>query len=132
MPKFGTIHFGREYFGAKPRRLILFKQSWLGIPLGITVRRQIGKRIIFRRRRGNGYFGSLLNKIYQDKYRYIVPGNINNPEGEPAREALATAVSNWKNVLTAEEKAEFNKRARRKKGLTGFALYVGEYIKVTV
>lgn len=99
------------------------------IPLGVEVRRRFGTQYIFRVRPGNGYYGSEAGKKYQDKMTYYVPSSINNTQGQPARNALTTAVNNWKTVLTDQQKATFNERAAQKGHLSGFNLYVGEYVK---
>ena len=99
------------------------------LPLGFAARGQIGHLRIFRVRRGNGYFGARLNERYQDQYAYFVPASINNPEGQAARNALTQANWNWFNTLTAADRADYNKRAARKKGLYGRVLYIGEYVK---
>jgi len=85
--------------------------------------------ITYRVRRGNGYFGSKANERYQDQYPYFIPSSINNIQGAPARVALATAVSNWQNVLTEEEKIEYNKRAARGLRMSGYNLYIREYVR---
>lgn len=114
---------------------LLYKRSFYDALLGQEIRGTIkGDGVstfstIFRIRRGNGHQGSKIGERYQDKYNYFIPTSINNPQGQAARDALTTAVSNWKNVLTAAEKAKYNKIATRRGGLTGFNLYVGEYIK---
>ena len=105
------------------------KKMFGNIPLGFRVRRDIGRLIIYRVRRGNGYYNSTLGELYQDKYPYFIPASIRNIEGQPARDALSAAVSNWKIVLTQTERDGYNKRAMIKGNLSGFNLYVGEYIK---
>lgn len=128
MPKFGEVHFGQEYFGSGPKRSLDFKHCFMGVPLGISVRKRFGTQVIFRVRRGNGYFGSKLGVTYQDKYRYTIPPSINNTQGQSARDKLAQAVYNWKNVLTEEEKKEYNQRATRHYNMPGYNLYIREYI----
>jgi hypothetical protein len=85
--------------------------------------------ITYRVRRGNGSFGSKDREIYQDQYPYFIPSSINNSQGAAARTALATAVYNWKNVLTEEQKIAYNKRATRGLRMSGFNIYIREYIK---
>ena len=89
--------------------------------------------VIYRVRRGNGYFGSEFHKIYQDQYPYFVPSSINNPQGAAARSALATAVANWQGTgpdpLTEAQKIEYNKRATKGLHMSGYNLYIREYIK---
>lgn len=104
------------------------KRSINGIPLGMWARKQIGKASIFRVRHGNGFYGAILGHKYQDKYIYVVPGNVNNIEGQPARDALTQAVYNWKNTLTPQEKAEYNSRAAKGLHMSGYNLYIREYM----
>lgn len=108
------------------------RQSIGRIPLGFVVRKQIGKHVIFRFRKGNGIAGSNSSKHYQDKYKYFVPSTINNEQGAAARFGCQEAVSNWKNVLTDEEKAELNKRAFSHYPMSGYNLYCKEHIKERV
>lgn len=129
MPKFGQAWFSGELFGDGKLAASNFKNSIHRVPLGFAVRRQIRKEIIFRVRRGNGYFGALLGERYQDKYRYFIPASINNPEGASARVALAQAVYNWKNVLDEETKEEYNRAAQRGLKMSGYNLYVRQYVK---
>lgn len=129
MPKFGNIWFNGYYFGDDRPPYVDFKKAIGRIELGLNVRKQLGKRIIFRVQGKATRYPLGQTGIVQDKYKYFVPSSINNPEGNTARQALATAVSNWKNVLTQEQKQEYNNRARKKRFLSGYNLYIGEYIK---
>lgn len=99
-----------------------------GIIVGCIIRGTIGLDRIFRYRRGNGYYGSDADTIYQDQYTYFVPISINNPQGEPARIAFRTAVANWQ-AETTTIKREYNARARaRGNKMSGYNLYIGEYV----
>lgn len=128
MPKYGQVHFGNVYFGESEPPTANWKRSFANIPLGVRVRKQLGKQVIFRVRRGNGYAGSVAGIAYQDKYKYVVPSSINNPQSDSVRALYATAVSNWKNVLTDEQKAIYNKRATKGLKMSGYNLYIREYI----
>lgn len=132
MPKFGDVHFGNVYFGDSAAPRGWFKRSLGNIPLGLRVRRQIGKQVIFRVRRGNGYYGAVAGMEYQDKYKYFVPDSINNSESDGVRSLLSQAVSNWKIILTDEQKKDYNTRAKRFKYMSGFNLYIREYIKANL
>ncbi len=102
------------------------KRSYNGIILGVAVRKQIGKEIIFRVRRGNGFFNSKEGVSYQDRYDYVVPSSINNPEAEPGRANMRAAVDYWKNILTADQQGVYNKRALKFKELSGYSLFIKE------
>jgi len=107
-------------------------RTYAGILLGETIRKSIAKTTIFRNRGGNGYYGSQRYKRYQSKYPYVVPVSINNPEGQPARDALKQAVLNWQIVLTEEEKATYNEYAKRHLCMSGYNLYIKEYIRANL
>ncbi len=129
MPKFGQAWFNGEYFGAKKLAAGNYKNSIRRVPLGFAVHKQFKKTIIFRYRHGNGMFGAIKGRGYQDKYRYSVPISINNPQGEPARIAMRQAVYNWRFVLDAATKLQYHKTATKRKGKCGYHIYIGEYIK---
>jgi hypothetical protein len=129
MPKFGKTWFNGAPFGTHKMVFTNFFNSIKRVPLGLRVRKSIVKKIIFRCRIGNGFIGSVKGKFYQDKYKYFVPSSINNPEGQPARDALKQAVLNWQTILTAEQKAEYNRRGKLNGNLQGYSLYIREYIK---
>ena len=129
MPKFNHTWFNGAPFGNTDQVFTKFKSSIRRIPLGIRVHKQLGKKIIFRCRRNSGFAGGIAGKIYQDKYKYVVNSAINNPEGQPARDALKQAVLNWQTVLTPEQKAEYNRRGKANGNLQGYSLYIREYIK---
>jgi len=87
------------------------------------------KAITFRLRRGTGDWGTKKGERIQDQYPYFVPSSINNAQGAAARSAFATAVSNWQSVLTEDEKIEYNKRAAQKNDMSGYNLYIREYVR---
>ena len=132
MSKYGEVHFGRNYFGESEPRGENYKRSFANIPLGARVRRSIGKQVTFRVRRGNGHAGSIAGIEYQDKYEYVVPSSINNVESASVRILFAEAVSNWKNVLTIEQKILYNKRATKGMHMSGYNVYIREYIKSNI
>jgi hypothetical protein len=82
----------------------------------------------YRVRRGNGVMGAKVGVKYQDKYRWFVPSSVNNPESQFARDAFATAVENWKSVLTDEEKAIWIAYGKRHNN-HGRNLYISDYMK---
>ena len=144
MPKFGQAWFAGELFGDKKLRFTNFKTSIHRAPLGFAVRGRFrlsnyslkhstgsdtSKALIFRVRPGNGYYGALLGERYQDKYKYFVPSSINNAQGEAARTALEQALYNWKNVLPDATKQAYHKTAVKRGKMSGYNLYVGEYVK---
>jgi len=129
MPKYGKFLYGSGFYGDKTDVPGFPKVSIRGIPLGLEVRKRFGHLVIFRVRKGNGKANSIAGVQYQDKYKYVVPGNVNNEEGQSARDAFATAVLNWQTVLSEAEKKAYNKTATKRGGLSGYNLYIGEYVR---
>lgn len=103
-------------------------RRYAGIPLGFQVRGSIAKQYTYQYRRGNGYFGTKTNKHYQIKYAYTVPKSIRNPQSDYVRTEFAQAVLNWQTIVTAEKKAEYNARASRYPGVSGYNLYIRDYV----
>lgn len=103
--------------------------SYDNIPLGLEARKSIGQAYTFRVRRGNGYAGSVQGRRYQDKFVYTVPGSINNPEGQHARDILTAAVAAWQGL---SESAKNFWRAKEKsyKGRSGYSLFIKNYFLI--
>jgi len=101
-------------------------RTYENIPAGLAVRQSIGKEFIFRRRTGNNYYGTKLGHPVQDKYAYVVPNSINNPEAEPQRRQLNAAVQKWVYDLTDLQKEEYNARAHRNLRMSGYNLFMHE------
>jgi len=105
-------------------------RTYSGIIIGVGIRGSIANTRTFRVRRGNGFYNALLGTRYQDQYGYFVPSSINNAEGQTARDALTTAVSNWQGFSEAVKKV-YNARAMsRGNKMSGYNLYIGEYVKL--
>lgn len=100
-----------------------------GQPLGCQIRGQIGKKHIYRIRQGNGYAGSKVGRDYQDKFGYFVPSSITHPNGDNSRTTFAAAVQEW-HLLSSSEKQQYNSAASRRGGLTGFNLFIQNYMEV--
>jgi len=120
--------YGRQKYGIPAGEKNYNNLFYGGVPVGIEVKKQIGHHTIFRCRRGNGFFGSVAGKHYQDKYPYFVPSSINNTESDAQRALLAAGVSYWKNTLSAEEQAEYNKKASRNYRMSGYNLFMREVL----
>lgn len=103
-------------------------RRYQGIPVGLEIRRDIGKDKIFRIRHGNGHYGSILGERIHDKYDYIVPDSIKNSPGSVARWWMTEAVKAWQ-ALSEPEKNEWRKLEKSYKGTTGYALFISNYIK---
>lgn len=115
---FGTSKFGAHKFG----------DVW-NSQLGYAIQKSIGKEITWRLRRGNGYYDSKLGVLYQDKYKYFVPDSINNPEGQAARDALIAGVINWQGFNAAQKKVYNDRASRQGLWMSGYNLYLREYIR---
>lgn len=96
---------------------------------GIEVRKQIGRKWIYRVRPGNGHAGSTSGQRYQDRFSYFVPQSINNVESQPWRITFAAAVECWKNILTSEQKRIFDIRGSKEKSIPGRSLFISEAMK---
>jgi len=104
------------------------RQTYKDVFIGYGIRRSLGGDTTFRVRRGNGHYGAILGHIYQDKFTLVIPSSINNPEGEPYRTLLRNAVAYWKNTLSAAEKKEYDRRATHGLRMSGYNLFIREYI----
>ncbi len=129
MPKFGKTWFNGYYFGDDTPAFTNFYNSIHRIPLGMEVRKQLAKSVIFRIRRGNGHAGSTKGRRYQDKYKYFVPSSINNVESDPYRTNWKTAIDYWQNILTADEKKEYNRRSKKGLRISGYNLFIREAMR---
>ena len=87
-----------------------------GIPLGIQVRRQIGKHTIFQFSHGK-----------QVKYPYYVQKNPQTVAQQAWRAKFAAGVAAAK-LLTPEEKAGYRYIALRKKGQTWHSVFMSKYM----
>lgn len=89
---------------------------------------QIGKRFIFRVRRGNGYAQSVAGKLYQDIYSYFIPSTITHPNGDKARATFAAACGAW-NALSELEKSQWHSEAIKHHRMKGHNLFIQKYMK---
>lgn len=126
MAKFGQFKFSEAQFGSKYVPGETRNRTYRSIPLGLTVRRQINKEVIYRSRTGNNNYGAPLGRAIQDKYNYFVPSSINNVESAASRTKWAGAVLKWQTVLTDAEKKAYNKRAHHRLRMSGYNLFMRE------
>ena len=129
MAKFSQFRFAEVQFAEKHVTAEVRHRTYRTRSLGLFVRRSINNEVTYRVRTGNNNYGAPLGKPIQDKYPYTVSDPTASHCPDAAKSALATAVSNWKNVLTPEQKKAYNKRAGKKRFLSGYNLYVGEYVE---
>lgn len=126
MPRFGKVPFNGDYFSAVAHPQPNFKKCIGRVILGFLVRKQFGERVIFRVRRGTGYYNAIFGELYQDKYKYFVPSSINNPESEPYRIQWKAVVDYWQNILSDADKAKYNHRATKGIHMSGWNLFIKE------
>ena len=104
-------------------------RNYQGTQLGQAIRGSINKERIFRVRPGNGAYTANLGEVYQDQYTYFVPDSITNVEGQGARDTLTQAVINWQAFSDDEKKAYNYKATKAGLQMSGYNLYLREYIK---
>lgn len=131
MPKFGQVYFNEDYFGDGRLNQVFRKKSIKHIPLGLTVRGTVGRlrgstvnAVTFRSRRGNGYYGSILGHIYQDKYKYCAPDPTASHFPDYSSANMRAAVSYWQTTVTPSEKKEWQKKGARRYRLPGYNLFL--------
>lgn len=95
--------------------------------VGIGIRRTIGKTTTFRLRRGNGFYGSVEGRLYQDKYAYTNHDPTASTCPVAAKNCFAAGVAAWQ-ALSTEAKALWKKKASTKKGLFGYHLFLRNYM----
>lgn len=103
------------------------KYCYKGIPLGLWVRKQLAHEFIFQVVRGNGYYGSKPGVLYQHRKPYKVPSSIMHPNGDKSRICFADATLFW-HGLWPEEKKPYNDYATRHLRMSGYNLFVREYM----
>ncbi len=136
MPKFGWCKFAEEKFGTRVRyhdtKFRMISSTILGHEVRRTIRKRAGDisgAVTFRIREGNGHQGSVLGKVYQDKYKYTAAMAAIDTGLVPNKTMLSAAVDYWKNILTDEQRAEYNKRAGRQLRMSGYNLFISEALK---
>lgn len=126
---YGIATYGKAIYGDPHALVGTPKNSYDGISLGNWVRKQLEKVVIFRVQRSNGNYGGNVGELYQHRYPYFIPVTIMHPNGDASRATFADAVGAWK-VLPAAGKAAFNFRATHREKMTGFNLFISEYMKL--
>ena len=102
------------------------KRQYSSVLVGAGIRKSIGLSVTYRMRRGNGSYGAIDGEIYQDRYKYFVPGSINNAQSEPYRRQWIAAVHKWIYDLTAAQKTEYQRRASHGLQMSGYNLFMRE------
>ncbi len=124
---YGEGTYGHPFYGDPHCLIGTPKYTFSGIPLGLSVRKQLGKTVIFRIQPGNGYASSKIGELYQHRYAYFVPSSITHVNGDASRSTFANAMIAWQS-LTPEEKKVYKKRANRHFRMQGHNLFIREYM----
>lgn len=102
--------------------------------MGLYVRRTMNKKgvgvggaVTFRVRRGNGHYGSVAGKIYQDKYNYPDVTGLENNAPAGAKTCFATGVSAWQ-TLSDSAKKKWNNLAGHGYKMSGYNLFLRDYM----
>lgn len=136
MPKFGWCRFAEDKFGNHVYYHNLKFRMFGTVPLGIDIRRTIGKSagdtsraVTFRVRRGNGYYGSVAGKIYQDKYPYPNVTGLENNIPNACKVTFAAAVAAWQGLSPTEKTTWRTRGTRIRPILPGYNLFIRKHIK---
>lgn len=129
MAKFGQFKFSEAQFGEKDVPSKTRNRMFATTKLGNEVRRDKDRKVIYRVRGGKNFYGTALGYKLQDKYKYVVPSSINNPEGEPGRRQWIAAVHKWKYDLTPAQKEAYNARVTSSMHMYGYNLFMREAMK---
>lgn len=136
MPKFGWCKFAEDQFGVQTKHHTLKFRMYGTVPLGLAVRRTMNKKgtgeggaVTYRVRRGNGSYGSVDGKIYQDKYDYPEVTGLELNFAYGASRNYAVALEYWQEVLTDAEKKEYNRRAAHGWQMSGYNLFLKEALR---
>lgn len=117
MPKFGTFKFGQAKFGTKPINPFPPNLTYKAIPLGTAVRRQIGKKVIYRVCQG-----------HQFKYAYFIPTNPQTEAQQLWRAVFTTGTAIAK-TLSEEEKDIYRELAKGRPGKTWWSMFMSKYLR---
>jgi len=104
------------------------KQTFGSALIGFGIQQTIADTTTYRLRHGNGFYGSRLGVLYQDKFSRVVPSSITHPNGDASRTCFAAAVLAWQNLSPAQ-KAVFNNLAQHIQHLAGYHLFIKRYMQ---
>lgn len=124
---YGKAYYGKAYYGDPYCLIGTPRYTFSGIPIGVWVRKQLAKTVIFRVQPGNGYYTSKVGEKYQHRYPYFVPSSITHVNGDASRTCLAAAVLAWQN-LTNEQQEVYNRKASRRFRYSGYNLFIKKYM----
>jgi len=134
MPKFGWCKFAEDKFGDQTKYHNAKFKMYGAVPLGLSIRRSINKKgtgnggaVTFRVRRGNGHYGSVAGKIYQDKYNYPDVTGLENNAPAGAKTCFAAGVAAWQ-VLSGPAKKIWNDLAGHGYKMSGYNLFLRNYM----
>ena len=95
--------------------------------IGVEARGTLSKVKIYRVRRGNGFYGSILGKKYREEMAYYTPTNRQHPDQQAWRGIFANAVADAK-LLTEEQRGPYKKTAQEEGGQSWISIFIREYM----
>ena len=111
---FGLAHLGSEYYD---------------FMIGLEARKSIARIRTFRIRHGNGEYGSVPGRIYQDQMKYYTPANPQTAPQQEWRDTFSDGVVEAL-ALTEEQKQPYKNRAKEVRGQTWFTIFMSDYLIV--
>lgn len=136
MPKFGWCRFAEDKYGRYARYHNLKFKMFSTIPNGMEVRRTLRKAkgdtsqaVTYRIRRGNGFYGSVAGKQYQDKYKYPPVTGLENNIPAVWKEKFAAAVAGWQALSPSEKVILQTQGTYIHPVLPGYNLFIRNYMK---
>lgn len=116
MPKFGTVQFGLAKFGAIHYSKFPDELSYHGYPLGLSARRKLAAKVIYRIRQG-----------VQEKMLYYTPANPRTVVQQSWRSTFSVGVVQAKS-LTQAERDVYREIAKGLPGQTWFSVFMSDYM----
>lgn len=125
---YSMTRYGEAYYGDDLGIIDTPNNYYRGRPIGLWVRGNINKKLIYRVTRSNGYGGAPPGKLFQDRYNYFVPSTIMHPNGDAARLKFKNGMAAWA-LLSDEEKQTWAAAATKRSGLKAHNLFMRHYLK---
>ncbi len=110
---FGLANFGMEYYD---------------FGIGVEARGSIAKTKTYRVRTGNGHYGTILGKKYQDEMDYKVVRDPKTEDQQAWRGIFADSVASAL-LLTEEQREPYKKTAQEEGGQSWISVFIREYLE---
>lgn len=127
MAKFAQFRFHEQVFGSRKLPQPLRPISRHRIPLGVQVRKSLSGKSFPKKGKYKKEITYRYSKNNQMRYRYAVYNIPSAPKYDVIWLHFSTAVFLWQEMNAIERKT-YNDRANIKGGLSGYNLFIGEYI----